>query len=122
MSLSYAQEKAYLVLHALAEAGGDLRFRLLAAMIPSFMSLRDEAMRRTGGLDERLAADIESLYERLSCIADDSPGKARGTIQATLDSLDEHELTQAADRMVKFCVEVMQTVGAQTFDLPSLRN
>lgn len=109
-----------MVLHTLGGTEASLRERLLASMIPSFLSPCDEAVRGTGSLAPRLAHDISDLHEQLSCVPDDSPGRERGSIGATIDSLDDFELSKMADRMSSLCIEVMQTFGVDAFDLPSL--
>jgi hypothetical protein len=104
VSLGYAQEKAYKVLDSLAASEGTLTERLMSATSPSLMSLVDECERHTSGLEVDLEAEIVALLtDRL----DSEPAVGdEGTIQATLNTLDELERMQVAERLVSLCIEV----------------
>ncbi|HWD55190.1 MAG TPA: hypothetical protein VG346_08705 [Acidimicrobiales bacterium] len=115
MSLGYAQEKAYKILHSLGSSEGILRERIFAAIVPSLISLADECDRHTSGLHENLEAEIVALY--VVRLNNQRAAGDEGTIDATLTSFDAAELEEVAERMVSLCIEVMQQQGDGAFML-----
>jgi len=108
VSLDYAQEKAYKTLQSLGPNEGSLKERLQYAVIPSFMSLADEARLGASGLLPALVGDIEKLWGDLT--RQEAKGD-EGTVAASLNELDEAELISLGERMVTVCIGVMQTEG-----------
>ena len=112
MSLDYAQEKAYKTLQSLGANEGSLRERLQCAVIPSFMSLVDEARLGTSALLPALVGDIEKLWGDLTCR--EAKGD-EGTVAASLNELDEAGLISLGERMVTVCIGAMQTEGTAEY-------